>query len=522
MMIVWDIVTDVILNGFLGVFFYRFLLILQQEEPCAVWHKPARKCLSFCRDGEAYATGHRPGRKYLSFCKDRETYATRPKQVGKIAVCVLPLLLWRGLIGYCPSVKRFFYGGQQVYQNSSSTILTMGFGLLVLFFCGCILYHGKKLLVLYLTLLFGAFSEMLRFFFYCLTIWFPEKAVDHYYNRAIEGIIEFDTFYQKITAVQMIWNVVYLILYLTALALVVYESKRAHRAADRLPRRRELPYLTAPALISLGFGMLIRSIMLITRQGEPQSIFDANSGLYLLIPAITCLCIAMMLGIVRLWSHIVGEEREKGELLVYQSRVEDMEQYVEDLERMQDGIRGMKHDIRNYMADIRALLALDEDTEAKKELAGYLSGMEQALKEYAIHYKTGNPVTDVLLNRHMLRARELGITTNWIFFFPEKLKIDPFDMSIILNNGLNNALESCRRLPQKQRWITLNGRSQGRIFLLEIKNAAQGSSQVVPDLGMKNMMRCARKYQGHMEWEHTGDTFRVTVLLQAKKNSEPS
>lgn len=473
MMKLWDAVTDIILYGTWGILFYRLLLLLEPK------------------------------------ASDRFTR----RQWRKAAVCVLPILLWRGLIGYCMPVQRFFFGEQSVYQ-SSRTILTTGLGLLVLFLCGCFLYGRKKWQILYLTLLFGALSEMLRFGFYCLTIWFPNGAMGCFLNQIERGSMEVERFYQMASVVQVVWILVYILLYLGSLTVLVHYSRQAYLAAGRLPKERELLYLTASPLISLGFGILMRSIMLIYRQGEIYSVFDENKGLYLLIPAIAALCIGMMLGSVRTFSHIVEEEGEKSELLIYQSRVEDMEQYVGDLERMQDGIRGMKHDIRNYMEDIRALMALGEDSQAQKELNGYLAGMERTLEEFNVRYKTGNPVTDVLLNRYMIKAREFGIAADWAFSFPGELNIDPFDMSIILNNGLNNALESLRKLPKEQRWVTLRGLSQGKMFLLEIKNAVQEAAQVTPDLGMKNMMRCAEKYCGHMEWELMDGEFRLTVLLQ--------
>lgn len=473
----WDVVTDIILYGTWGILFYRLLLLL---EPKA------------------------------------SSIFTR-RQWQKAAVCVLPFFLWRGLIGYCMPVQRFFLGEMPAYQ-SSRTILTTGLGLLILFLSGCFLYGGKKRQILYLTLLFGALSEMLRFGFYCLTIWFPNGAMDCFLNRIENGSMEMDSFYQMVSVVQIVWIMVYILLYLISLTVLVHYVRQAYLAAGRLPKDWELLYLTASPLISLGFGILMRSIMLIYRKGEIYSIFDENKGLYLLIPAIAALCIGMMLGSVRTFSHIVEEERKKSELLIYQGRVEDMEQYVGDLERMQDGIRGMKHDIRNYMEDIRALMALGEDSQGQKELNGYLSGMERTLQEFNVRYKTGNPVTDVLLNRHMVKARELGVSVDWAFSFPGELNIDPFDMSIILNNGLNNALESCEKLPKEQRWVTLRGFSQGKMFLMEIKNAAREGDQVTPDLGMKNMMRCVEKYCGHMEWGLMEGEFRLTVLLQGNSS----
>lgn len=468
-----DILEDILLFGCWGLLFYRLLGLLGQP--------------AFPRGG----------------------------RWKSLWVCILPILLWRGLLNYCLPVREFFYGGE-AFRESRSTILTNGISILVLFACGSLLYRNRKRQVLYLTLLFGALSEAMRFGLYGLVGRLFDGVMERACQQVNAGTIGMDAFTRTVYVVQILWNTVYIICYLACLALAVWQCRRAHQAAERLPKGWELLYLTVPTLISLCFGILIRSILLMTFEGQIYSAFQENEGLYLLTPVISILCVGMMLGSVQIWSRIVGEEREKSELLIYQSRVEGLEQYVGDLERTQEGLKGMKHDLKNYMADIRALYSLREDPKVQKELGGYLKGMERTLEECDIRCHTGNPVTDVLLNRYMQQARELGISTEWHFFFPEELAIDPFDMSVILNNGLNNALESCGRLPKEQRWIRVNGRAQGNMFLLEIRNAAEEMGRITPGQGMKNMMRCARKYQGHMEWENVGGGFRLTVMLQGR------
>ncbi len=471
--IIWDMVEDILLFGVWGFLFYWLLGLLQEPGP-----------------------GRKAGWRGLM-------------------ICILPILLWRGLLNHSLPVREFFYGSD-VLQKSSSTIHTNGISLLILFVCGSLLYRSKKGQVLYLTLAFGAFSEMIRFGLYGLASRLFHGILDRACQRVNEGTMETDAFYRTVYWVQFLWNTIYLTSFLICLALAVRQYRKSHRMAKRLPQGRELAYLMVPSLISLSFGFLMRSILLWTLDGQLYSVFEDNEGLHLLTLVICVLCAGMMLGSVQIWSRIVGEEREKSELLIYQGRVESLEQYVEDLERMQEGLKGMKHDLRNYMADIQALLSLGEDPQVQMELGRYLKGMERTLEESDIFRRTGNPVTDVLLNRHLQQARALGISAEWNFFFPGGLAIDPFDMSVILNNGLNNALESCQRLPEGQRWIRMSGKGQGNMFLLEIRNAAEGAGRVIPGQGMKNMMRCARKYQGHMEWENGEGEFRLTVMLQGR------
>ena len=362
----WDIVTDLVFDGALGFLFFRLLDLLEPAD---------------CKRGKR-------------------------QRWKKAAACILPLYLWQGLLGYCQPVRIFFYGND-VLLDSSSTIVTSGITLLVFFGSGCFFCWRKGVAssfgvqagqVLYLTLLFGALIENVRLGVYGLTGGLTGRLfkgiIQCLCDEVNEGVLALDAFQGWVAFVQAVWNTLYVAFYLGCLALAVHWCRKIHRA-QRLPKGWELLYLTIPSLISLCFGILVRSVMLITREGEPHFIFEERQGLYLLTPLTCALCVGMILGSIQIWSRIVREEREMSELLIYQSRVQDMEQYVGDLERMQDGLKGMKHDMKNYMADIQALLNLGEDAAVQKELAGYLKGMERTLEECEIHYRTGNPVTDV-------------------------------------------------------------------------------------------------------------------------------
>ena len=60
------------------------------------------------------------------------------------------------------------------------------------------------------------------------------------------------------------------------------------------------------------------------------------------------------------------------------------------------------------------------------------------------------------------------------FHYPEPGAYDAFDVGIILQNLLQNALEACEKVSEGERFIVLTGKRKGRFFLIEVKNSFVG------------------------------------------------
>ena len=170
--------------------------------------------------------------------------------------------------------------------------------------------------------------------------------------------------------------------------------------------------------------------------------------------------------------------------------------------------------------------------EGEGELAGYFSGIGTALDALNFYFHTGNPVTDVVLNGKYQQAKSLGIQFDSEFLFPSDYGIDVFDLSIILNNALNNALEACEVLsgsdPEAERFINVTSYCKNNMFLIEVKNSFDGTVCVTEDgglksrkqdthrhgLGFQNIVRCADKYLGSADYTCCDRTFTLIVMLQ--------
>lgn len=185
------------------------------------------------------------------------------------------------------------------------------------------------------------------------------------------------------------------------------------------------------------------------------------------------------------------------------------------------------------------LLQIDSEdgqmsVQVRKEAQHYLQSMQQAAAELSLHFSTGNPVTDVILNRKGQICVQEGISLEGDLLYPMNLMIEAFDLGIVLNNALDNAIEACRKMPEeRKKEIRFRGYVKGRMFFLVVENTYDGTGMRIKDgkllttkndeevhgLGMSNMQSCVEKYYGTMQYELGENRFILTIMLQGGADS---
>lgn len=126
-----------------------------------------------------------------------------------------------------------------------------------------------------------------------------------------------------------------------------------------------------------------------------------------------------------------------------------IETHYREVDNMYRQIRGWRHDYRNHIQTMKAYAA-SEDWEAVKR---YLDLLDDDLTTVDTVIKTGNPMTDAILNSKISMAKARGIQVIADAHIPVKLKSSEIDLCCIIGNLFDNAIEACMKLPEEQRLI---------------------------------------------------------------------
>lgn len=124
------------------------------------------------------------------------------------------------------------------------------------------------------------------------------------------------------------------------------------------------------------------------------------------------------------------------QLASYQQEL--IETHYREVDNMYRQIRGWRHDYRNHIQTMKAYAAAG-DWDA---IRNYLDLLDIDLQTVDTVIKTGNPMTDAILNSKISLAKAKGIEVVADAHIPVQLKSSEIDLCCILGNLFDNAIEA--------------------------------------------------------------------------------
>lgn len=303
------------------------------------------------------------------------------------------------------------------------------------------------------------------------------------------------------------------------LYLLVYAMGRILTFQYGQLKIRELLILIIPSAL----GMLNYAIVL-----RYNRAFQQDAGVYLseAHPEIQLLWVLYQLllagGIfanLMLFQNLKEKQAAEHNRCLFLRQMDELQGHIETVEQIYNKIRGMKHDLNQHVGVLSGLLDRRQYAEAKD----YLENLQAATASFDYRFKTGNPVTDVIVNEKARKAEQAGIAFETAFSYPVGRKVDAFDVSIILNNALENALAAAAG-----GYVNIRSYWHKNAFFMQVVNSCEGRTAAASDeernfartsvegehgFGLQNIRAAAQKYSGGMELSQQSREVRLTVML---------
>ena len=296
---------------------------------------------------------------------------------------------------------------------------------------------------------------------------------------------------------------------------------------------RELCYLLLTPLTGILFVNIIFRILLVVSENRIIQLYEQYPVLIAIVPVVAALFYAGILVTIISYQKMVGLQEEKKKYFVEQQQVHAIQERMEEVEQFYEGIRRMKHEMKNHLTNIKGLF----ESGNLGEMEQYISKMDESMDVFELAIKTGNPVTDVIVNDKQKAAEKQGIRFQSGFIYPKSERYNAYDIGIIINNLLQNALEACGRMTSMSRYISISSRQKKKFFLIEIRNSYEGEIVMDADtklpistkedgasghlhgIGLSNVKREAEKYMGDVDIKVKKNEFSVTVMLQERRQA---
>ncbi len=471
----------------------------------------------------------------LFLCKDKMMLKEKYRSSGKIL-----FFLQASLVSYWLSnsawVDKMLCGGTgETINNSSYSIAKLAAAVSCSFVVMDILYAGRKLAKLYMVFVFYTMQELTRFALYSVWSLAISGYMDFLTDKLIAEKINPDYFMRQTEVIQQVSFIVFAVGHLLMIYAALRWYRRYMKGTVEEINKYGLWFLLLTPFISMAFDVAWRITFYSQKGAEIDFLYEKHGSMYVIVPVTALLCIGCTIFSRKIYSEFMQAEEQRNNLLFYKRQLADMTEHVKEMEQLYDGIRGMRHDINNYVADMEQLLwagtqsgKLPEDI--RQEAGQYLRNMQRAAAELSLQFSTGNPVTDVILNRKGALCAQEGIRLEGDLVYPLQMGIEAFDLGIVLNNALDNAIEACQKAEAQEPFIRFRGYMKGCMFFLVIENscdvrsicAQKGSLRTTKldaeahGLGMNNMRSCVEKYYGTMQYEVREDCFILTLMMQGR------
>ena len=167
-------------------------------------------------------------------------------------------------------------------------------------------------------------------------------------------------------------------------------------------------------------------------------IYGYHDWLMLLYSVICFMTIFVMTYVFRQWQNEREEDKQRE---VFSRQMQDLESHIGEVERLYRDMRSLRHDMGNHLMTLEQLYGAGEYEQAEK----YVGTLKREMKNISLDVASGNPVTDIILSGRKKEMEDKGIRFECDFHYPQTGGIDAFDVSIILNNALSNAIEAIER-----------------------------------------------------------------------------
>ena len=296
--------------------------------------------------------------------------------------------------------------------------------------------------------------------------------------------------------------------------LKVYTNKGAEM------EKREVVMLALPSVMGLIGYEIMRyyRVFYVLETGKVEATYDSLTMLFCVVSSITISVVIMLYQTIK----AKQEENRQSELLAVQ--IDSIRRHIQQTESLYQNILSIKHDMTNHILTLERLYEGNKTEEAR----AYGKDLKAELARMTGGTGSGNPVTDVILQEFKEEAEKRGITFHSEFYYPADSDINAFDISIILNNALQNAIENTTEDRQNKKQVSIISYRRNNAYILEIRNSFTGSLQWNTDnrlpatskpktdghgYGLPNIRKVAEKYSGDIDITFEDGTFDLCVML---------
>lgn len=245
---------------------------------------------------------------------------------------------------------------------------------------------------------------------------------------------------------------------------------------------------------------------------------------YFIFPIVCSLLISILISVYTFRKMILSKEEHEKSILIEQQLNLQLS-HCENIEKLYSGIRSIMHDMNNHISCLKNLADKNNNDEIKK----YLHNLSDTVSKLDFKIKTGNPVSDAIVNEKYSICQNNKIEFVCDFILPKKISLNAVDLCIILSNALDNAIEACMRIQDNiiSKEIHLKSLIKNSYLIIEISNSnidkiEYDHNKIISKkwdkfnhgIGIYNIENSVKKYNGVFDIVEGKNKFTMNIMLK--------
>lgn len=198
-----------------------------------------------------------------------------------------------------------------------------------------------------------------------------------------------------------------------------------------------------------------------------------------------------------------------------------MKTHYLELQRAYSENKVLYHDFKNHILVLNHLIQEKKNEEAIK----YIESCVEMTSCLVNNVQSGCEIIDIIINRKIMEAKDKNIKFFCSIEHIGKIAINDIDLCALLANLLDNAVEACEEIKDKETRIGLKILRKNDLLLIELKNSlsvdklnkksfftTEKTDKKLHGIGMKSIEKVIEKYNGCMEYT-VSDELEIFIYL---------
>ncbi|NHL38541.1 GHKL domain-containing protein, partial [Clostridium botulinum] len=242
---------------------------------------------------------------------------------------------------------------------------------------------------------------------------------------------------------------------------------------------------------------------------------------WMLLEIITFSIIIFTIEIIKIFKHMTDYCNKEIEWSLKESEYKTQINYVKSMHELIFKLKAQRHDFNHHISCICGLLEMNQTDEAIE----YIKQINSDIREIDNIVTINNVVIESILNYKLSYAKNQNIKLGVDIHIPENLIIKSVDISILLGNAIDNAIEACKGLEEK--FINMEIYSKHKYLIIKISNSKR--NKIIKEnkqykttkhdkenhgFGLKNIKYIVDSYEGLLKIDESENKFTINIALK--------